>query len=84
MPGCVALLGSVREFTMAEIEHFVKQDEKDHIFFEDVKDVRLVLFPRENQVGDGKTVRVRHVVFLFAHWRQWGDCGKDELRYLAR
>jgi glycyl-tRNA synthetase len=46
----------VREFTMAEIEHFVDPDEKDHPKFASVADLKLCLFPRDRQVGDGKTV----------------------------
>jgi glycyl-tRNA synthetase len=44
----------VREFTMAEIEHFVKPDQKDHPKFADVAAVSLPLFAAANQLGDGK------------------------------
>eukprot|EP00635_Sarcinochrysidales_sp_CCMP3193_P006985 CAMPEP_0118913898 /NCGR_PEP_ID=MMETSP1166-20130328/14492_1 /TAXON_ID=1104430 /ORGANISM="Chrysoreinhardia sp, Strain CCMP3193" /LENGTH=764 /DNA_ID=CAMNT_0006853463 /DNA_START=85 /DNA_END=2379 /DNA_ORIENTATION=- len=44
----------VREFTMAEIEHFVQPSEKKHHpKFADVADVALVLFDRESQLGSG-------------------------------
>lgn len=44
----------VREFTMAEIEHFVHPDRKDHKRFEEIKDVRLSLLPAHIQ-SKGKT-----------------------------
>lgn len=46
----------VREFTLAEIEHFVVPDEKDHPKFDQIKDMELRLFPRSAQNGDLKTV----------------------------
>ena len=46
----------VREFCMAEIEHFVHPDKKDHSKFESVGSVTLVLFPREAQLTTGRTV----------------------------
>jgi glycyl-tRNA synthetase len=70
MPMAVAQIGSayrneiaprgglirVREFTMAEIEHFVHPERKDHAKFGSVAEQVLNLFPAENQVGDGKTI----------------------------
>ena len=44
---------------MAEIEHFVQEDKKDHPKFANVANLRLNLFPVENQLGDGKLVRRR-------------------------
>lgn len=44
----------VREFCMAEIEHFCEADKKEHLKFDQVADVELTLFPRDRQVGDGK------------------------------
>jgi glycyl-tRNA synthetase len=41
----------VREFTQAEIEHFVHPDRKDHARFDEVKDVGLSLFSRDAQLG---------------------------------
>ena len=38
----------VREFTMAEIEHFVDPDHKEHPKFNNVKDMKLPLFSKEN------------------------------------
>ena len=46
----------VREFTMAEIEHFVHPEQKAHAKFAAVAGVVLNLFPADNQVGDGKTL----------------------------
>jgi glycyl-tRNA synthetase len=39
----------VREFTMAEIEHFVDPDDKSHARFSEVRDVVLSLLPRQTQ-----------------------------------
>ena len=44
----------VREFTQAEIEHFVDPDHKDHPKFHKVKDLEMYLFSREVQVSDVK------------------------------
>jgi len=46
-----------REFPMAEIEHFVNPEQKDHPKFKRVKDICLPLFPQANQLGDGKTLK---------------------------
>lgn len=43
----------VREFCMAEIEHFVHPNFKDHPKFKDVENVSLLLFPSNRQLGDG-------------------------------
>ncbi len=70
MPMAVAQIGSayrneiaprgglirVREFTMAEIEHFVHPDQKNHPKFETLANLRLNLFPGDAQVGDGKLI----------------------------
>ncbi len=40
----------VREFTLAEIEHFVDPEDKSHPKFAIVKDMELNLFPREKQL----------------------------------
>ena len=44
----------VREFTQAEIEHFVHPDHKEHPRFGEVKDVELSLFSREAQLATVK------------------------------
>ena len=46
----------VREFCMAEIEHFVNPTDKSHPKFKRIKDKELVLFPSENQLGSGRTI----------------------------
>jgi glycyl-tRNA synthetase len=45
----------VREFCMAEIEHFVDPQDKSHPNFASVSQKELVLFSREAQLGSGKT-----------------------------
>ena len=40
----------VREFMMAEIEHFIDPSTKDHPKFDMVKDLKLPLFSAESQV----------------------------------
>lgn len=44
----------VREFTQAEIEHFVNPDEKDHPRFKEVADLAPLLYSRELQMGEEK------------------------------
>lgn len=44
----------VREFTMAEIEHFCDPTEKDHAKFANVRDTKLMLYSACNQM-DGKS-----------------------------
>ncbi|KAL1936166.1 hypothetical protein VTP01DRAFT_300 [Rhizomucor pusillus] len=44
----------VREFTMAEIEHYVDPENKDHPGFADVKDTVITLLPKDVQL-QGKT-----------------------------
>lgn len=46
----------VREFCMAEIEHFVHPEHKEHPRFKEVATVELCLFPREQQLTTGRTV----------------------------
>ena len=46
----------VREFCMAEIEHFVNPNDKTHPKFKKIKEKELVLFPSDNQLGSGRTV----------------------------
>ncbi|XP_002739603.2 glycine--tRNA ligase-like [Saccoglossus kowalevskii] len=41
----------VREFTMAEIEHFVDPNHKDHPKFEDVADLNVTLYPAKVQLN---------------------------------
>ncbi|KAJ3091599.1 Glycine--tRNA ligase 1, mitochondrial [Physocladia obscura] len=48
----------VREFTMAEIEHYVDPLKKDHPRFHKVKDVVLDLYPADRQLQGLGTVRM--------------------------
>jgi len=48
----------VREFTQAEIEHFVAPENKDHARFSEVADLVLELYPRENQITTRTTKRM--------------------------
>jgi len=45
----------VREFCMAEIEHFVNPQDKKHPKFASLAGQSLVLFPNDEQLGSGKT-----------------------------
>ncbi|KAF9017080.1 glycine-tRNA ligase [Hymenopellis radicata] len=46
----------VREFTMAEIEHYVDPEDKRHARFKEVRDVSLALLDRHVQVGGSTLV----------------------------
>ncbi|XP_067124992.1 glycine--tRNA ligase [Centruroides vittatus] len=50
----------VREFTMAEIEHFVDPDQKQHPKFNSVKNLQLTLYSACNQM-DGKPAEMKTV-----------------------
>jgi glycyl-tRNA synthetase (class II) len=54
LPFGALIIRSTREFEMCEIEHFVKENEKSHPKFVTVKDIKLPLFPQEQQLGSGK------------------------------
>ncbi|KAF6169745.1 hypothetical protein GIB67_004137 [Kingdonia uniflora] len=41
----------VREFTLAEIEHFVDPEDKSHPKFADVANLEFLMFPREEQIS---------------------------------
>ncbi|CAN8313637.1 unnamed protein product [Cochlearia groenlandica] len=41
----------VREFTLAEIEHFVDPENKSHPKFSDVADLEFLMFPRDEQMS---------------------------------
>jgi glycyl-tRNA synthetase len=49
----------VREFCMGEIEHFVDPNDKSHPNFPSVADKEVVMFGRDDQLGSGKTKRVK-------------------------
>lgn len=46
----------VREFTMAEVEHFVDPLEKDHVRFDEVKHVKLSFLPKDVQQAGQSTL----------------------------
>lgn len=48
----------VREFCMAEIEHFVNPSDKSHPNFASIAGKVLVLFGRDDQLGSGKTTKL--------------------------
>lgn len=50
----------VREFTMAEIEHFCDPNDKSHPKFDAIKDTSLVLYSACNQM-DGKSAETRTI-----------------------
>ncbi|KAJ3417282.1 Glycine--tRNA ligase 1, mitochondrial [Chytridiales sp. JEL 0842] len=54
----------VREFTMAEIEHFVDPAKKDHPRFDSIRHVKIPLYSAEGQLkGDGpKTMEIGEAV----------------------
>ncbi|KAM0984690.1 hypothetical protein EV2_012468 [Malus domestica] len=47
----------VREFTLAEIEHFVDPEDKTHPKFNEVAELEFQMFPREEQVS-GQSARI--------------------------
>ncbi|KDP22529.1 hypothetical protein JCGZ_26360 [Jatropha curcas] len=49
----------VREFTLAEIEHFVDPDDKSHPKFPEVENLEFLMFPREAQVSGQSARRMR-------------------------
>lgn len=46
----------VREFLMAEIEHFCDPEDKSYSRFDEVRNVRVTLFTKQNQLGNGKLI----------------------------
>ena len=48
----------VREFTMAEIEHFVDPNDKSHPKFADIENVEVLLYSAQNQVSGQPPQRV--------------------------
>ena len=41
----------VREFTLAEIEHFVDPNDKSHPKFSEVSELEFLMFPKEDQLA---------------------------------
>eukprot|EP00871_Galdieria_phlegrea_P000209 jgi/Galph1/1189/GphlegSOOS_G6051.1 len=50
--------GLLREFTQAEIEHFVHPGKKEHPKMEKVRQVMVTLFPRRNQMSTRRPIRM--------------------------
>ncbi|KXN89030.1 Putative glycine--tRNA ligase [Leucoagaricus sp. SymC.cos] len=51
----------VREFTMAEIEHYVDPEDKNHEKFNEVRDVEIVLLDRHVQEAGGSETKMMKV-----------------------
>lgn len=49
----------VREFTLAEIEHFVDPQDKSHPKFSDVANLEFLMFPRDEQVSGQRAKRLQ-------------------------
>ncbi|KAF5190479.1 Glycine--trna ligase [Thalictrum thalictroides] len=49
----------VREFTLAEIEHFVDPDDKSHRKYEEVVNLEFLMFPREEQMAGNQAKKIR-------------------------
>ncbi|KAL0429679.1 UNVERIFIED_CONTAM: Glycine--tRNA ligase, mitochondrial 1 [Sesamum radiatum] len=49
----------VREFTLAEIEHFVDPEDKSHPKFSEVSKLEFFMFPREDQVSGRQARRIQ-------------------------
>lgn len=54
----------VREFTLAEIEHFVDPEDKSHPKFSEVANLKFLMFPREEQMSgqSAKIIRLGEAV----------------------
>jgi len=48
----------VREFTLAEIEHFVDPQDKSHPKYAEVADLEFLMFPREQQMSAQSAKRI--------------------------
>ncbi|KAL5721209.1 glycine--tRNA ligase [Ranunculus cassubicifolius] len=49
----------VREFTLAEIEHFVDPDDKSHPKYREVANLEFLMFPREEQITGQQAKKIR-------------------------
>ncbi|XP_030461729.1 glycine--tRNA ligase, mitochondrial 1-like [Syzygium oleosum] len=49
----------VREFTLAEIEHFVDPEDKSHPKFSQVADLKFLMFPREQQMSGQSAIKTQ-------------------------
>ena len=59
-----------REFTMAEIEHFVDASDKSHPKFQEVEHLLITLYSAENQVrGESpQTIKIGDAVRSVSHF----------------
>lgn len=65
----------VREFTLAEIEHFVDPEDKSHPKFSEIAKLEFLMFPREEQMTGksakkiqlGEAVAEVFFIFIFKH-----------------
>lgn len=48
----------VREFTLAEIEHFVDPEDKSHPKYSEVANLNFLMFPREEQMSGQSAKRI--------------------------
>ncbi|KAF5741222.1 Glycyl-tRNA synthetase / glycine--tRNA ligase [Tripterygium wilfordii] len=48
----------VREFTLAEIEHFVDPEDKSHPKYSDVANLEFLMFPREEQMSGASAKKI--------------------------
>lgn len=49
----------MREFTLAEIEHFVDPEDKSHPKYNEVADLEFLMFRREEQMSGGSAKQIR-------------------------
>ena len=49
----------VREFTLAEIEHFVDPEDKSHPKYFEVVNLEFLMFPREEQMSGQSAKKIR-------------------------
>lgn len=57
---CMLCAALIREFTMAEIEHFCDPTDKSHPKFETVQNIELTLYSASNQM-DGRLPEKRTI-----------------------
>jgi len=72
----------VREFTLAEIEHFVDPENKAHPKFSEVANLEFLMFPREEQMSGHSAKRIplgeavsrvglKNICFYFLSFLVW-------------
>ncbi|KAI3745180.1 hypothetical protein L1987_58286 [Smallanthus sonchifolius] len=75
----------VREFTLAEIEHFVDPDDKSHPKYSEVSNLEFLMFPRAEQLSGQSAKRLclgeavsKHLPNEMAHYA--ADCWDAEIK----